>query len=705
MFRRIRYEVMRPFRWLFLALLSAALMQQTLAQADIPVPRDKPDPPSANQNPVREAYRSAFDRARKGDSTAVDALPADADPLARDLIDWLLLTKGAKADFSDYRAFIEDHSGWPLLSTLRRKAESAIDSSVPDRDIIDWFGRYPPLSGIGHIRHAETLAATGEQEQAALALRAGWRVADLSISEERALLRRHGDLLTAADHKARVDYLLWNRRRADAARLYSLLDPDLTALAKARSGLIGFAYNVDALVAAVPARLEGQAGLVLDRSTWRRVKGKNEGAETLLLESRVDGVDILRPDRWWQERHFQARRALREGRMEDAYRLAAEHAMLSRAESETEGAEDDASALPLTTRAQIAEAEWLAGWIALRFLDRPADALEHFHRMLSVVSLPTSLARGAYWSARAADALGDEPLARRWYQAAGRHATVFYGQLAMERLGDRISERKGALTLVSDEARARFEARPLVRAIRFLAAIGEEKSLSYFARQLALSMQSEAENRLAAELGASLERPHVGVIAVKVALNGGAPILDGGYPVVRIKESPHERESLILAIARQESQFDPAAVSHVGAMGLMQLMPATAQRLSRRLNHRYSRERLLTDPAFNLELGSTYFADLLRRYDNSPILALAAYNAGPGPVDRWLGDYGDPRNGDIDPLDWIELVPYGETRNYIQRVMEAAPVYSMRLEGKDAPLALSDYIGLGRKGGVGKPGL
>ncbi|GAB4125525.1 MAG: lytic transglycosylase domain-containing protein [Rhodothalassiaceae bacterium] len=704
---------------LLLGLLLVAVPDAVSASPVPPVPRDKPQPPpDMHSDPQRAAIVTAFTRARKGDIAAADMLPEGTDRLVRDLVLWTAL-RADGGRFADYRAFIETHDGWPSLAMLRVKAEASIASDTPDAGILDWFSRYPALSGIGRLRHAAALLRAGRMDEARPLIAAGWRDARLTPGEQLHFERLFGCCLEASDHWSRADRLLWDRRRAEAVRLFSRLDKDVRALAEARSGLVAFAWNVDALVSKVPAHLRDDAGLVLERVYWRRVKGKYEAAEALMLESAVAGETIARPDRWWQERHFLARRALREGRYEDAYRLAAEHGLMPAPVGREDEEEDDPSedeahagdaegdAIPGLARklpAQIAEAEWLAGWIALRFLDRPHDALAHFDRMRKVVSLPISLARTSYWSGRAAQALGDDDLAHRYFADAARYPAVFYGQLAAEWVGVATPSEDPPIPLATETERQAFERQPLVRAVRLLADAGESRALAHFIRKLADDAGSVTEKRLIAELGRSLERPDVGVIVAKSALSDGLLLLEDGYPLIADSGIAPMRQILIHAIARQESQFDPRAVSHVGALGLMQLMPATASRLARRLDRPYSRERLLNDPAFNLQLGETYLGDLLRRYDYSPILALAAYNAGPGAVDRWLADYGDPRLAGVDPIDWIELVPYGETRNYIQRVIEAAPLYGLRVAG-DAPSRLRDFMALGRDPETIKPGL
>ncbi len=687
----------------YILILTYGALHAPLGNASIakpPIPRDKPNPPDAFlQSAKGRSYSDAFSSAAKGHlESALTALPADTDQMVKDLVWWTVLTRGGHVPFAEARSFYERRSDWPLPATLRRRVEEAIGPKTPDADILSWFGQHPPQTGQGRLDYAEALFRAGLEDKAIQNLKMGWHTASLSTPQERHILSKYGKFLDSADHIQRADHLLWQRARVQAHRLLPLLPDGHKSLVKARSALMSFAYNVDGAIAAVPHDLRNNAGLVYDRVYWRRIKGKDEGAETLLLETKVDGREIGRSDRWWRERHLQARRALKEGRIDAAYRLAAEHGMLDGVAEDAEEGEDLTQDLPLQTRAQIADAEWLAGWIALRFQNRPAIAMGHFQSMLSVVSYPVSLARGSYWSARAAEAMNDVALAARWYREASLYPTVFYGQLSIERLGKDISALSNNTANPSAEDRAAFDAKDLVKAAHLLSRLGEDRSLGHIIRHLVTTAQSPQDMRLAAELGTKFERPNIGVIAAKTASRDGAFLVETGYPVIAMNGTPALRQSLILSIARQESQFDPRAVSHVGALGLMQLMPATANRLARQLQKPYSKERLLGDPAYNLELGSTYFGQLLKRFDDSPILALAAYNAGPGAVNRWLRDNGDLRKKGADPIDWIEMIPYGETRNYVQRVLEAAAVYSLRLDNGISAMSLNSLIDSGRAG-------
>lgn len=635
----------------------------------------------------RRAYARAMKAARTGDLFEAYRLsPAIRDPLADRLVSWTAFRAGGNdAEFEAIRRFTAAHPDWPSQRLLRRRAEEAIDDTVDAAVVLAWFAQHPPTTGHGRIRYAQALFAARRPGEGAIWLKRGWPTARLSVAKERRVLTSHAGLLSATDHLARADHFLWQRDWRTASRLLDRVPAERRTLIRARIGLVAFTPDVDARVRAVPEAQKSDPGLIYDRVFWRRIKGKHVGARDLLLAEDVTH-GIRRPDRWWRERHLQARRALRQGDLRAAYELAGRHGLLA----------DDGEEPAVIARAQIVDAEWLAGWIALRFLNTPAAALDHFTTMYGIATLPLSQSRAAYWAGRAASAMGETAMAEGWFDRAAEFPQSFYGQLALEQRGRALALMATPLGRPTPDDRAAFATRELVRAAHLLAEMDARRELRVLMRHLSAAAPGPEEQRLVAELGDALERPDMSLIAARIAARTGTLFFDHGYPVIAVPDGHLDRLPMILAITRQESAFDQTAVSRAGALGLMQLMPPTAQLMARRLSLPFSRDRLLDDPQYNLTLGSTHFAELLDDYAGSHVLALAAYNAGSRPVSRWLQFYGDPRAADADPIDWIESIPYGETRNYVQRVLEAATVYSQRLDS-DAAMPLSKFLTAGRK--------
>jgi len=691
---------------LFAALIGgAALPAQSLDRAAI-LPRDKPHiPDRLFPSREREAFRMAISEARRGRLTSAMAHVRGYDrPLAKEMLRWIALRQHGAASFETLREFIETHPDWPSIDLMIRRAEAVVRASQPVAERIAWFTLHPPLTGTGQLAFARALFEAGRDLEAAAWLRRGWQTAPLSHSDQRWWLARFGEHLSHGDHLSRAGYFLWQRNRTQALRLMPLLDADHQALIKARSALIAFAYNVDAAIAKVPEQLRDDPGLVFDRIYWRRIKGKHDSSTDLMLSTEIDGQRIHNARNWWRERHFQARRLLSEGQYEQAYRLAADHAMadgipLTIDEAAAEAVDDvlTAADLPRQVRAQIAEAEWLAGWIALRFRDAPGQALDHFQRMHAVVNFPISLSRGAYWAGRAAEARGDPMAASAWYREAAQHDLFYYGQLARTRIGE-----KSELPTVEPApapflARLAFAVDPRVLMVRYLADLGNDHELRVMLSHLILDARSRTQQQLAVALSAELRRPDAAITAAKNAARDGMVLVKAGYPVFDPPPEQAALQPLILGLTRQESLFFPQARSHAGALGLMQLTPATARHTARSIGLPYHPERLTADPDYNVALGSAHLEQLLSRFDGSYVLALAAYNAGPGAVSRWIRLFGDPRQAEVDIVDWVELIPFSETRNYVQRVLDATAIYELLLSGQDGgPRSLIDLLRTGR---------
>jgi soluble lytic murein transglycosylase len=557
------------------------------------------------------------------------------------------------------------HPGWPAHAAIRRRAEAqaADPTKATDSDARAFFAAVPAQTAAGQARQA---LVTGSADLA----RTAWRRTGLTPELEEALIARFGPSFTRDDHAARADTLLWAGQTSAAARLLPLLDDEARALSQARIALRSGAPDAEGRVASVPARFRRHPGLTHDRSIFLERRGRLSEAEALLAAGDTD-PGVSAPETWLERRLTLGRAAMRRGDHQTAYRILANHKAVA--------AGVNPATLPLTVRVDLSDTEFLAGWIALRRLNRPDHAAQHFTRFNATVTTPISQSRGDYWLGRAEKVRNAQPAATAALERAARHSDYYYGQLAAEELG-----RTPALPMVprlqpTAADRAAVEQSSLGRALQLLVDANEAERASLFVRALADSVRSPAQARAAAEWGQRLNRPDLGVWTWKASRpTGDLSTFDLAFP--RLPASaPVPAADWILshAIARQESSFDRTALSSAGARGLMQLMPATAQDVAGKLGLGYNRDRLFDDPAYNVTLGSWYIR-LRRDNFSNAMLAIAAYNAGAGNVRKWLAANGDPRGSTVhDHIDWVEMIPIQETRTYVQRVTENAVVYSL----------------------------
>ncbi|WP_373084069.1 lytic transglycosylase domain-containing protein, partial [Sneathiella sp.] len=550
---------------------------------------------------------------------------------------------------------------WPLQQYLRRRAEEALDTPVSAEKTLDWFATEPPASGIGMLRYGEALINQGRKAEGINWIKQAWTTGYFTNEVESDILVRHKGLLTRIDHEKRLDHLLWERNIGAATRLFPYVGSGAEKLAVARIRLMKNEGNVDSAVRAVPADLQNDPGLIFERAKWRRKQSLDKGSLELLLQ--MDSA-VPRADKWWRERHIQARNLLLKGQISDAYQLASRHG--------------------LDQGADFAAAEWLSGWIALRFQNDGKKALQHFLRLYENVSYPISRARAAYWIGRAQASLSDPDMAQYWYKIAARDYTTYYGQMALHELGQEDLPTIPKVTKPDDREVKALGMTEQVTAVRNLAELDMPFWAKSFLLHMAETVTKEESYVYLARLATKIDRPDYAIAIAKRASQLGTDLTEINWPTPSLKKrhDPPIEPALTLAITRQESAFAADAVSGAGARGLMQLMPATAEAVSRQLNVAYSKNRLTDDPVYNTQLGSSYLAGLIDEFEGSYVLAIAAYNAGPRNVRNWLRDSGDPRSDDIDVIDWIELIPFSETRNYVQRVMENLQIYRQRLTPK-----------------------
>ncbi len=624
--------------------------------------------------------------------------PTDEELLDR-LAQWLRLTDdGETLSFDEISGFVRANPAWPRLGALRNKAERAITKDDSDRSIMTWFRAYPPRTVEGATAYALALERNGRADEALAVVRRAWVAFDMGAADEKAFLSRFGRHLEPEHHWARLDRQLWNNRRTAAKRQKKRVGGEYQALAEARLRMMRRRRNAESALAAVPDWLSKDPGLNYEWVRWNRRKDKDDAAIKALLAFEGDPGD---PKRWWTERQILARRALLNDDAATAYRLAREHG--------------------LDGGVARADAEFLAGWIALRFLGNPRTAFNHFSELYETVRYPISRARAAYWTGRAAEAAGEAQIARQWFRTASQFTTTFYGQLAARRIGIDAAHLPPREPEISLAARAEFDRDELVRAVRLLVALRnapaeaardaagrgdgdddprrllagqhEDRVLKPFLRQIAWQSKNPEQWTLAARLARDSGRVDIAVYIARRAARDGVVLKELGYPTIMLADDVPPEPALVHALIRQESAFDAAARSRAGARGLMQLMPATAKRVARKLRVKnHSTARLTSDPEHNVVLGGAYLESMLARYEGSMVMALAAYNAGPHRVDQWLIDYGDPRGRLEDAIDWIESIPFSETRNYVQRVMEALPIYRQKLNGTQVAFLRAEDI-------------
>ena len=615
--------------------------------------------PEAPLVPVMEAVRA-------DDWDKAAALAQDIGPVAADIVRWRRLRAG-EGDFDDYLEFTARRADWPGMARLRAEGERVIPPDARATDVLAYFADAAPATGAGAVRLVQAHAALDQAADAQALAVATWRTLPLAAADHATLLQAYGPVL-APHHVDRLDAMLWDGAEESARLMLDHVDRGWRALAVARMALRADRPGVDALIAAVPERLARDPGLAWERFTWRSRRGRTEDAAALLDARSIGFQSLGRPARWAGWRHVQARLMMQDGDPERAYRLAANHY--------------------LHDGATYAQLEWLAGFIALRKLDEADLALAHFDRFATAVQTPISLGRAGYWRGRALEALGRPEEARTAYAQGAAHQTSFYGQLAAERAGLTMDPALAAPASYPDW-RSRFAGDDRVRAARLFHEAGERNLAEWVLTHMAEGTDAPGRAALAG-LALDWDEPHIALRIAKVAARRGE-ILPGAYfPVSAfVQGSPAVPAELVLAIARRESEFDPAVISPAGARGLMQLMPGTARDMARDEGLDYDAGRLLTDAGYNARLGTAYLATLVEEFGLNPVLVAAGYNAGPTRPRAWIEDRGDPRDPAIDPVDWIETIPFRETRNYVMRVAESLAIYRARIAERPVTLNLS----------------
>ncbi len=617
--------------------------------------------------------RAALYEMRKGDWNAALRVAGQRGSVARDIVVWHWLREGFGSS-GDVLVFLERRPDWPGLAWLRRKSEPSFTNADPDR-VLRFYAATPPQTAEGALNHAVALMSKGRQGDAQADIVAAWRTMPMGSGLQKDYLENFGKLLKP-HHAARLDRMLWDGHLVSAGRMLPLVSADQRKLAEARIALQKRENGVDGKVAAVPKSLADAPGLAFDRFVWRDRKELDDRAIDLMLARSTGPKSLGEPDKWAEGRRRLARLEMRKGDAGRAYAIAANHHMTP------------------DMGYGYADLEWLAGFLALRRLNDPATAVRHFENFSGAVQSPISKGRGGYWLGRAYAAQGDADKAHEAYSVAADYQTSFYGLLAAERIGRPFDGELANPRRAPHWKQAAFAQSSVLEAGLLLLRAGEGNLSERFLTHLVESLDQTQAEQLG-DLVLELDEPHLAVMIAKRAATTGVVLPAAYYPVHPVADIglPMAKE-MTLAIARRESEFDPVVISGAGARGLMQVMPATAKLVAQDLGilGGHKTGRLISDWQYNAKLGANYLATLAEDFNGNVVMMAAGYNAGPRRPISWMERYGDPRAGEIDVIDWIETIPFKETRNYVMRVAESLPVYRARLGQPPLPVPFSQEL-------------
>lgn len=616
-----------------------------------------------------QAMRTALELAAGKDWDG--ALAVAPSGVGRDVIAWQRLRAG-EGRLGEYEEFLQRRPDWPGLRLLREKGEDAVARSTDPARVIAWFQAAPAQTGTGAIAHVRALQAAGRAADAETEAMRAWSSLPFAPDQEQELIGLVPEGVGFV-HELRLNTLLWEGRRGEAERMLPRVSADLQALARARIALQGEGNGVTALIEAVPKSRADDPGLAHDRFIWRMKRELYDEAAELILDRSTSAEALGRPEAWAERRAILARYLMRNGRTQEAYRIAANHHI---------PAGGGASA--------YADLEFLAGFIALRKLGDAATAETHFRHLLAGVSTPISLARAHYWIGRAQEAAGKEATAS--YRAAAAHQTAYYGLLAAERLGLSLDASLLARPATPDWQSAGFTQSSVLAAAQLLLKAGDLPLARRFLLHLGEGLDDTGIAQLA-DMTLAWNEPHLAVLVAKQAAERGLILPHAYFPIPEfVPDGLKVSRALALSIARRESEFDPAARSSADARGLMQVLPGTAKLMAAKLGKPFDAGKLISDPAYNVAMGAAYLAEMAEEFGPSIALIASGYNAGPGRPRRWIGEFGDPRRADVDVVDWVETIPFAETRTYVMRVAEGVVIYRAKLKGAVGPVRITDEL-------------
>jgi soluble lytic murein transglycosylase len=611
------------------------------------------------------------------------------------LADWRRLRMSEGYAFADYARFLNANSGWPGENGLRRSAEKQMRSGENANTVLAFFRTEAPRTGNGWSRLAEANLTLGKLAEALAAARGAWMSGDLSQYDEQLLFSRFGSQLTSADHDKRIDALLFDKKASDAYRMLPWSSPGRRAALQARISMQARQPDAEQRYQAVIGQVTSDAGLMMDRARYLRDSGYEQAARDLFARAHSFTYKPADLDRFLDMMVLLSKAAAGDRQWQAAYSIASQV-------DDVFAPGADISLKSYDVRDKYTTLTWTAGSVALERMNRGRDAISMFDKYAGAGRSLQVKTKGWYWAGRASSQSGDALRGRSYFERAAATPELFYGQLALERLGRIVPAPAGTPSLLlTDAQRQSFNQKRLVRATRLLGQQGLYSEQSLFVRALSEKLDSDAERLLAVELGTQIWRPDLAVWTARSARNAGnAFYYKATYPTHSANGPSGRGWSLVHGITRQESSFDKAAVSFAGARGMMQLMPGTAREQAGKMGLGYDYGRLTSDPSYNVMLGSAYFQRLVNMWDGNYPLAVASYNAGAGNVRRWVNSYGDPR-GNIDIVSWIEKIPFEETRGYVQRVLENSVVYDRlnpTLPGPQ-PVHISAYLGKSQRPG------
>ncbi len=572
------------------------------------------------------------------------------------------------ASFNDITQFIEQNPDWPDKAGLEKRAEVALMADNPSDEVLaEWFSKHPPQTNLVKIK------ITKNSEELKNLIRIAWVNDNYDKATEEKLLDKYHSVLRTEDHINRIDRLLWEGKEEEVKRLLKFVPADYQHLFQARLSLADEKTRAVIDVLRVPKNLKSNPGLIYERLKWRLRNDDKDGVRELLLSS----PSVLPyPEKWWPIRDKQIREAIGEGDINLAEKLLERH-----------GQKPESSSYK--------EVLWLKGWIELEFKNQPTKAYEIFTKLFDENETPGGKARAAYWAGRAAEKMA-KTNPGHWFGEAAHYSTTFYGQLAAWELekndGTKASYTIHSTTNPSSDEKEDFKKHELVQLIYALAKAHQSDLAGRFINYIVQNAKSNDEILLATELGRDINRIDFGVRAAKKALQSDVVSLENGWPVITVAGNMPLEKPLILGLVRQESEFYSDAISTSGAIGLMQLLPGTAKETARKAGLSYSNESLF-DPNYNMIIGSQYLNKLVDKFSGSYVLAIASYNAGPGRVQQWVGNFGRPSSDVRETIDWIEKIPTFETRNYVQHVLENIQVYRFLIANKNSiKLMISDDL-------------